>query len=118
MWYNIAIFHLFRGTLFSLRNHRPRVSKSREKVPLQPEGAYLGRFDLNGHSFKAYECDSDENGTQLRLTSFPAVTTEQEAAVIRYIVNEGLVEIIWPEMGKEIVEEANWAFFRFPPRSG
>jgi hypothetical protein len=46
---------------------------------------------------------------QFRLVSSPKVSPEQEAAYIRYIVNEGLIEDWWPQMNKKITEEANWA---------
>jgi hypothetical protein len=40
------------------------------------------------------------------------LTPEREAAFIRYIVNEGLIENIWRETSKKIEEEAKWAFFQ------
>jgi hypothetical protein len=36
---------------------------------------------------------------------------EREAACIRYLVNEGLIEELWPQMSQKIKEEADWAFF-------
>ena len=36
--------------------------------------------------------------------------SEQEAACIRYLVNEGLIEELWPKMSQRIKEEADWAF--------
>jgi hypothetical protein len=38
------------------------------------------------------------------------VSAKQEAACIRYMVNEGLIEEFWPDMNKKIKEEADWAF--------
>ena len=112
VWYSLAGLFLFLGGVFLTWKDLQRASTFQEKLALEPEGVYLGRFDLNGYSFKAYERESGKNSTQLRLISFPAVTPEREAAFIRYIVNEGLVENIWPGMGKKIMEEANWAFFK------
>ena len=108
----LSTFLLFIGILLFIRKAQQPTSNFQEKPALQREGIYLRRFDLNGCSFEAYECKSDKNGTQLRQTSFPRLTREQEAAFIRYIVNEGLVETIWPGMGKNIAAEANWAFFK------
>lgn len=78
----------------------------------ESDGIYLGRFELNGRSIRAYERESDLGGRQLRLKSYPAITPEQEAAFIRYIVNEGLAENIWRGMSRKIEEEASWAFFQ------
>jgi len=75
------------------------------------EGTYLGSFALNGHSFKAFECETDMGRRQFRLISSPPLNSEREAAYIRYLVNEGLVENIWRGMSKKIEEEATWAFF-------
>lgn len=38
-------------------------------------------------------------------------TPEREAAFIRYLVLEGFVVSLWPQMCGRIDEEANWAFF-------
>jgi hypothetical protein len=86
----------------------------KEPMPDQPEPEvfYLGSFDLNGYSFKAYERGTANGGRQFRLISFPPLTPEREAAFIRYIVNEGLIENIWPETSKKLQEEANWAFLK------
>jgi hypothetical protein len=69
------------------------------------------RLDLNGYSLRAYECETARDGKQFRLVSIPGVAPQKEAAVIRYIVNEGLIENILQGMSKEIEEEAGWAFF-------
>ena len=108
----LSTFLLFLGILLFIRKGQQPTSNFQEEPALQREGIYLGSFDLNGYSFEAYECASNKNGTQLRLTSIPALTHGQEAAFIRYIVNEGLAENIWPRMGKKIAAEASWAFFK------
>ena len=71
----------------------------------------LGAFHLNGHSFEAYERETDYGGRQFRLRSYPSVNPDQEAAIIRYLVHEGLIDDMWPQSSKKIQEEANWAFF-------
>jgi hypothetical protein len=78
----------------------------------EPEGVYLGSFDLNGYSFEAYERKIANGSRQFRLISFPPLRPQREAAFIRYIVNEGLIENIWRQKSRQIEEEANWAFFQ------
>jgi hypothetical protein len=108
----LPAFLLFLGAFFLVGKDQQPTSNFQERPALERQGIYLGRCDLNGRSLEAYECESNKNGTQLRLTSIPTLTLEQEAAFIRYIVNEGLAENIWPGMGKKIAAEANWAFFK------
>jgi hypothetical protein len=78
----------------------------------EPEGVYLGSFDLNGYSFRAYERKIANGSGQFRLISFLPLSPQREAAFIRYIVNEGLIENIWRDKSRQIEEEANWAFFQ------
>jgi hypothetical protein len=73
-------------------------------------GVVTGRFRLNGYSFEAYEREGENGSKQFRLVSSAKVNPEREAACIRYMVNEGLIEDLWPEMSKKIKEEADWAF--------
>ncbi|MBV8223814.1 MAG: hypothetical protein JO232_01340 [Verrucomicrobia bacterium] len=77
---------------------------------LTSEGTYLGKFELNGHLFEAYERRANNGASEFRLLSSPSVNPAQEAAFIRYLVNEGLIEAMWPNMSRQIEEEANWAF--------
>lgn len=77
---------------------------------LSKGGHFLGEFELNGHFFKAYELETAQDGRQFRLFSSPQLTPQREAAFIRYIVNEGLVEDLWQGLSKKIEEEATWAF--------
>ena len=72
---------------------------------------YLGSLDLNGYSIKTYECETNQGEKQFRLVSMPAATLEKEAALIRYIVNEGLIENFSRGISEKIEEEAAWAFF-------
>ena len=79
--------------------------------PISPrDGHFLGEFELNGHFFKAYEIETAQDGRQFRLFSYPQLTPKREAAFIRYMVNEGLVEDLWRGFSKKIEEEATWAF--------
>ena len=107
IWSILLTILLFPGALLLICKDQQPTSNFQEKPALE---FCLGRFDLNGHFLEAYECESDKNGPQLRLISIPTLTREQEAAFIRYIVNEGLVETIWPGMGKKVAAETNWAF--------
>jgi hypothetical protein len=77
---------------------------------LTSEGTYLGKFELNGHLFEAYERRANNGASEFRLLSSPSVNPAQEAAFVRYLVNEGLIEAMWPNMSRQIEEEANWAF--------
>ena len=72
--------------------------------------SYLGKFRLNGYLFEAYEQGVDNGVREFRLISSPSVSPAREAAFIRYLVREGLIEDMWPEMSRLIEEEANWAF--------
>lgn len=108
----LAGFTVLLGGLFLIWKDPLSAPTFPEELAPEPEGVYLGRFKLNGYSFEAYECETTKGGRQFRLISFPAVAPEREAAFIRYIVNEGLVENIWQGMSKRIEEEANWAFFQ------
>jgi len=76
----------------------------------RPKGNFLGEFRLNGYFFEAYERE-EENGTKrFRLLASPMMDSAREAACIRYLVNEGLIEELWPKMSQKIKEEADWAF--------
>ena len=76
----------------------------------RPKGKFLGEFRLNGYFFEAYERDGVNGSKQFRLLSSPNMDPDQEAACIRYLVNEGLIEELWPRMSGKIKEEAGWAF--------
>jgi len=105
-------FAVFLGGLFVIWNDpSPALDPQDESAP-GLNGIYLGRFELNCRSIRAYERKNDLGSRELRLESYPALTPKQEAAFIRYIVNEGLVENICRGMSKEVEEEAGWAFFQ------
>lgn len=101
---------LLIGGLFLIGIDAIRVAAvSRGSIP-KSGGAYLGEFELNGHFFEAYEREGDNGRREFRLISSPPVCPEQEAAFVRYMVHEGLIESLWPQTRKQIEEKANWAF--------
>ena len=81
-----------------------------KESPLTANGVYLGRFKLNNYSLEAYERVANDGRTEFRLVASPFIDSAKEAAVVRYMVNEGLIENLWPQMSKQIEEDANWAF--------
>jgi hypothetical protein len=87
-----------------------RMTVERRGRVLTSEGNYLGEFELNGHLFEAYERGINNGASEFRLLSTPPVNPVQEAAFIRYLVNEGLIATMWPNMSRQIEEEASWAF--------
>jgi hypothetical protein len=86
------------------------LSVASKESPLTANGVYLGRFKLNNHSFEAYERAANDGRAEFRLVGSPWIDPAKEAAVVRYMVNEGLIENMWPQMSKQIEEDANWAF--------
>ena len=87
-----------------------KLTVASKESPLTANGVYLGRFKLNNYSFEAYERAADDGRTEFRLIAFPSINPAKEAAVVRYMVNEGVIENLWPRMSKQIEEDANWAF--------
>jgi hypothetical protein len=71
----------------------------------------LREFYLNGHFFQPYEQAISIGQKKFRLLSTPPMDPDREAAVIRYLLNEGLCERMWPQISRRIEEEATWAFF-------
>jgi hypothetical protein len=87
-----------------------RLAALRQVPALESTGRYLGKFQLNGYLFEAYEREGDNGRKEFRLVSSPSVSPGREAAFVRYLLEEGLIENLWPQMSKQIEEEANWAF--------
>ena len=102
---------LLIGGLFLISIDAIRQGALRPRPILESKGIYLGRFELNDHYFEAYERQGDNGRKEFRLVSSPPVSPEQEAAFVRYIIHEGLIENLWPKTSKQIEEEASWAFF-------
>jgi hypothetical protein len=107
----LAGFIIFLGGLFLVCKDLCSLPASRLESTLTVQGDRLGRFHLNGYQFEAYERETDKGCRQFRLVSFPAIDPEREAAFIRYMVYEGLIEEMWPDMIDKIEREARWALF-------
>jgi hypothetical protein len=87
-----------------------RLSAAGNQLLLTANGVYLGKFKLNNYLFEAYERAANDGRREFRLVSHPPVSFAQEAAFVRYMVNEGLIEDMWPHISKQIEEDSNWAF--------
>src|SRR6516225_7706321 len=72
--------------------------------PARPKGNFLGEFRLNGYFFEAYEREEESGAKRFRLLASPVMDSAREAACIRYLVNEGLIEELWPKMSQRIKE--------------
>lgn len=92
---------------------RNELAKARQKHKLAGSSSEfcLKGFYLNGHFFQPYEQAISTEQKNFRLLCRPPLEPEREAAVIRYLINEGLSERMWPHMSRRIEEEATWAFF-------
>jgi hypothetical protein len=86
------------------------LSAAGNQPVLSANGVYLGKFKLNNYLFEAYERAAHDGRREFRLVSHPPVSFAKEAAFVRYMVNEGLVEDMWPQITKQIEEDSNWAF--------
>jgi hypothetical protein len=85
---------------------------------LKCEGTYLGSFRLNNYLLEAYEMKANTKGAQFRLVASPSLNPAREAAFVRYMVQEGFIESMWPQMAKQIKDESKWAFFRYGDGDG
>jgi hypothetical protein len=92
------------ATLFFL----PSGDSDRE---MEVDGVHLGSLWLNGRLLVAYETQAPGGRKQFRLTSPVPLRPAREAALIRYLVVEGFVSRLWPQLSESIEEEASWAFF-------
>jgi len=81
-----------------------------DEPPVKVDGTYLGCLQLNGYSLVAYERQTGDGKRQFRLTCAVPLSADQEAAFIRYLVLEGFVASLWPQMCGRIEGEAGWAF--------
>lgn len=70
----------------------------------------LKGFYLNGRFFQPYEQKMPRGGRQFRLFSTSPISQDLEAALIRYLVNEGLNETLWPQLSERVEAESDWAF--------
>ena len=101
---------VFLSGLFLIWIDANRMALARCVPTLESGGMYLGKFQLNGYLFEAYEREGENGGKEFRLVSYPGVSPAKEAAFIRYMIHEGLIENLWPHMSKQIEDDANWAF--------
>ena len=60
-------------------------------------GVPLGPLFLNGHYLLAYESQTVDGKKQFRLSGLVPLDPKEEAALIRYLVLEGLVTGLWPQ---------------------
>lgn len=79
-------------------------------IEVEEDGSCLGSLQRNNYLLTAYERQSADWKRQLRLSSSIPITPKQEAALVPYLVLEGFVATLWPEMWGRIEEEARWAF--------
>ena len=77
---------------------------------IQVDGTELGYVQLNGYYLVAYERETPDGRKQFRLASSRTLTSEREAALIRYLALEGFLGSLWPEMKERLQEETEWAF--------
>ena len=61
IWRILPTLLLFLGVCFLVCRDQLPTSNFQERPALERHGIYLGRFDLNGRSLEAYECESDKN---------------------------------------------------------
>lgn len=101
---------LFLSGLLAIRIDAMEWPAVSQTSLLQAQGKYLGNFRLNGYSLRAYERQTTGGGKEFHLVSFPSMGHLREAAFVRYLIQEGLIEDLWPKMSRQIKEEARWAF--------
>jgi len=68
-----------------------------------PGKPWLQNFHLNGYRFQPYEQETPDNSCSeetaarwpqaIRLFSSPPISADHEAAVIRYLINQGLSDV-------------------------
>jgi hypothetical protein len=103
------LFWLIRFILIR-RNEAAKMRQKYESAGSSREVCLEG-FYLNGRFFQPYEEAISIGHKKFRLLSRPPMAPEHEAALIRYLINEGLSEQMWPQISRRIEEEATWAFF-------
>ena len=124
VWSEYKTYHLGNWTVlcaggfvfwfigFASTRHDPSAgSQVKTELAGSSKELCLKEFYLNGNIFQPYEQETLSGRKQFRLSSTPQMSPDREAAVIRYLINEGLSEGMWPQMSRRIEEEANWAFF-------
>ena len=92
------------------RNERLKM-RQKDELTEYSKQLCLDGFYLNGRFFQPYEEAISTGHKKFRLLCSPPMEPEREAALIRYLINEGLSERMWPQISRRIEEEATWAFF-------
>jgi hypothetical protein len=100
----------FFGGLFLIWTSATRIAVGRNEPEVISSGSYLGKFRLNHYLFEAYEQGAANGVKVFRLITSPSVNRAREAAFIRYMVHEGLIQDMWPQESRQIEEAADWAF--------
>ena len=95
----------------SSRHSASASSQVKSKPAVGSRELCFKEFYLNGDFFQPFEQETSNGRKQFRLSSTPPLGSDREAAVVRYLINEGLSERMWPQISRRIEEEANWAFF-------
>jgi len=101
----VGIFLIWKEPLSSLI-----VEDEARPISATGKCEILGRIDLNGLYFEAYEEETAHAEKRFRLQSFPPIGPEREAGLIRYLIHEGFIEKSWPRLSEKIQKEAAWAF--------
>jgi hypothetical protein len=84
--------------------------QARKSLALESSSLSLKGFRLNGRYFQPYEQEIPGGGRQFRLYSTMSISEDVEAALIRYLINEGLSETLWPQISERLEAESRWAF--------
>lgn len=103
------LFWLIRFIL--IRRNEPVKMRQQCELAGYSRELCLEGFYLNGRFFQPYEEAISIGRKKFRLLSRPPMEPERESALIRYLINEGLSEQMWPQISRRIEEEATWAFF-------
>ena len=80
---------IFGGSLLWLEGNVEPASCAETTAPFA--GEYLGEVYLNGYCLAAYGCEVSSSRKQFRLICSPPMGSVKEAALVRYMVREGLM---------------------------
>jgi hypothetical protein len=81
-----------------------------DELNFQISGARLGRVKLNGRWLVAYEQEDPCGRRRFRLAASTWLSSEKEAALVRYLVLEEFIVSLWADKSTRIQQEASWAF--------
>jgi len=106
----IAIGSLLCMIGLTVSRSRDLDRHARKSLALGSSSLSLKGFRLNGCYFQPYEQEIPGGGRQFRLYSTMSINEDVEAALIRYLISEGLSETLWPQISDRIEAESHWAF--------